>query len=88
MSNTNSSGQAMATSQRPITEAEPSALPTELSSATAKLVYLYLDAAGAASPHEMREHLDVNLLTLYPILDTLQTGDLVARDDGVYRTTR
>jgi predicted transcriptional regulator len=58
-----------------------------LTSTRAKLVYLYLREQGAATDNELREALDILLLTLLPVLQTLQTKALVEHQGGRYFPT-
>ncbi|WP_435345679.1 hypothetical protein [Haloarchaeobius sp. HRN-SO-5] len=60
----------------------PTAL-TAVDSPRAKLVYLYLDAVGEASPSRLCADLDVQKLSLLSVLRTLESHGLVERrDDG------
>lgn len=56
----------------------------EVSSKTAKLVYLYLTERGAATAEELATALDEQLLTLLPVLRTLEDHGLVTRRDDRY----
>lgn len=58
-----------------------------LTSTTAKLVYLYLRERGSATDNELREALDIPLLKLLPVLQTLQTKALVEYQDNRYIAT-
>jgi predicted transcriptional regulator len=58
-----------------------------LSSETAKLVYLYLTERGEATADELATALDERLLTLLPVLRTLEQEGLVAKRDGRYAPT-
>ena len=59
-------------------------VPDSIDSPQAKLVYLYLDATPGATVDELHERLDLPRLSLFPVLDTLQTCDLVTRDGETY----
>ncbi len=59
-------------------------LPTEIESTGSKLVYLYLSTAGEATIGELRTSLDMKHLSLYPVLETLASEGLVARDGETY----
>lgn len=61
------------------------AIPEELESASAKLVYLYLDVKGEASIHEIGADLDIRMITLCDLLATLENRGLVTRDGDSYR---
>lgn len=72
----------------PSPEAErvaPRPLPTRLDSAQAKLVYLYLSQVPEAEVSEVKAALGLDLLSLYPVLDTLVREGLVERDGAVHR---
>ncbi|MFB6105770.1 MAG: TrmB family transcriptional regulator [Halobacteriaceae archaeon] len=55
-------------------------LPGGLESPTAKLVCLYLDAHGAATPGELASALEMRRLTLFGVLRTLTDRGVVARE--------
>lgn len=59
-------------------------IPTEIESDGSKLVYLYLHATGEATIEDLRSALDMKRLALYPVLDTLSSAGLVARDGETY----
>ncbi|WP_232820513.1 helix-turn-helix domain-containing protein [Halorussus litoreus] len=61
--------------------ASSTALPTELESPRAKLVYLSL-RSSAASVDELQSTLGVPKLTLYSVLRTLRERNLVKKQDG------
>lgn len=72
---------------RPTADAQPrtereerrsSSLP-RLPSANAKLVYLYLEVVTEAHVTEIKRTLDLDLLTLFPVLETLRERELVER---------
>ena len=65
--------------------AATAAVPEDLDSAEAKLVYLSLKTAGGASVDELRENVGLNKLTLHSILRTLQERGTVREDDGIFR---
>jgi DNA-binding IclR family transcriptional regulator len=60
------------------------ALPPELQSPRAKLVYLYLTTNGDATVSEMGDSLGMKKLSLYSILKTLRKEDMVACDGDTY----
>lgn len=68
------------TSQRP----ELEAIPEEIQSPSAKLVYLYLAAAGDATVTELQRRLGLSKLTLFSVLDALAAEDLVRETDSGY----
>lgn len=59
------------------------AVPSEVTSAEAKLVYLYLSVRGRATVDELGESLGLPKLALFSILGTLREHGLVARDGDV-----
>lgn len=58
--------------------------PDELDSDGSKLVYLYLNVVGEATVTEMQSTLNKKQLALYPVLDTLESHDLVEQDGETY----
>jgi len=70
--------------QQPRSESTVDALPEELDSPRAKLVYLYLSVADDAALTDLQETLDLKKITLFSILDTLQSRDLVEHDGETY----
>lgn len=60
------------------------AVPVELESARAKLIYLYLDRAREAGIDEIAEDLEMPLIALCRILNTLEEKGLVVRDGERY----
>jgi DNA-binding IclR family transcriptional regulator len=64
------------------------ALPAEVDSPRAKLVYLYLDTNGGSTVADLCSELDVPKLTLFSVLKTLRSRELVECEDGRYRITR
>ncbi|HMB50955.1 TrmB family transcriptional regulator [Natronoarchaeum rubrum] len=60
------------------------ALPDELDSPRAKLVYLYLSVAEDAALADLQETLDLKKITLFSILDTLQRRDLIEHEGETY----
>jgi len=63
------------------------ALPAEVESPRAKLVYLYLQTAGDATVSDLRDELDVPKLTLFSVLKTLRSNGLVEAEGERYRIT-
>lgn len=70
--------------QEPRSEPTVDALPEELDSPRAKLVYLYLAVADDAALTDLQETLDLKKITLFSILESLQRRDLVEHDDDAY----
>jgi len=60
------------------------ALPTDLQSPRAKLVYLYLTTNGDATVAEMGDSLGMKKLSLYSILKTLRQEGMVDCDGDTY----
>lgn len=65
----------------------PTGMPTDVESPRGKLVYLYLDTVDGASLEELVDGLDVQRITLYSVLKTLQERGLVDRDGDRYVTS-
>lgn len=59
-------------------------LPEALTTADAKLVYLYLSVEGAATVDELHAALGMKRITLYPLLRTLRAGGHVDRTGSRY----
>jgi predicted transcriptional regulator len=59
-------------------------LPETLQSARTKLVYLYLETVEKAQVGELQRALDMQALSLYPILEILVDHKLVERADDGY----
>jgi len=59
-------------------------LPDVLESAQSKLVYLYLRVAAEADVHELSRALGLTRLSLFPVLETLTSRDLVERRGETY----
>jgi predicted transcriptional regulator len=62
--------------------AEP--IPAELTSPTAKLIYLYLDTSGQSTVDEMQQSLDIPKLALFSVLGSLTDSGLVECDGDCY----
>ncbi|MDZ5811267.1 TrmB family transcriptional regulator [Halorubrum sp. AD140] len=60
------------------------ALPPELQSPRAKLVYLYLTTTGDATVSEMGDSLGMKKISLYSILKTLKREGMVDSDGDTY----
>lgn len=59
-------------------------LPDTLDTTDAKLVYLYLHIEQKATIDELQAALGMKKVTLYPLLETLTTTDLVERVGTTY----
>jgi predicted transcriptional regulator len=59
-------------------------LPSTIDSASAKLVYLYLDTVGPTTISELSAALDMRMLGLYSVLDTLAGDGLVDSEGETY----
>jgi predicted transcriptional regulator len=55
-----------------------------LSTETSKLVFLYLRECGTATAEELRAALDIPLLKLLPVLETLVDMSLIHREENHY----
>lgn len=66
------------------TGAATPALPPELQSPRAKLVYLYLTTNDGASVADMAESLGMKKISLYSILKTLRKEGLIEGTDDRY----
>lgn len=74
-------------SQQPISnqsEATVGPVPPSLDSSTSKLVYVYLSSSEPATIDELHAALDLEKLTLYPVLNTLIAADLVTQSEDRY----
>lgn len=60
-------------------------LPEELESPRAKLVFLYLSTRGEASVEVLQDALDLEKITLFSILKTLDKRGLVRKESDTYR---
>lgn len=60
------------------------AVPDDLNSPRAKLVYLYLSTHGSATIGELQENLAMKKITLYSILKTLRERELVGQETDRY----
>lgn len=66
------------------TTVDPVAVPDSIDSPQAKLVYLYLRTTAGATVEELDDSLDLKRLALFPVLDTLESRDLIDRDGERY----
>lgn len=69
----------------PDPDRNPPLMPDTLSSAETKLIYLYLRGTDEATVADMSDDLEIQRLSLFPVLDTLDDRGLVARTDDHYR---
>ena len=83
MSNTNTS----ATDSYGPVDPESVSVPSELSSEGTKLVYIYLQLSGESTVEELNRSLEMKTISLLPILKTLQSKELVDRQDEYYLPT-
>jgi DNA-binding MarR family transcriptional regulator len=65
-------------------EAEPISVPSELDSPASKLVYLYLQTRGECTVSDIQASLDMQKISLYPLLKSLSKRGLVDRDGERY----
>lgn len=61
-------------------------LPETLNSPQAKLVYLYLEAAGGATVCDLNEMLVMKKIDILSVLNSLSSEDLVEKDGRHYVT--
>lgn len=59
-------------------------IPSELESPRTKLVYLCLATGGAGTVEEVRDALGMELISLYPVLNTLTSEGFVRKDGSKY----
>ena len=59
-------------------------IPTALESPRTKLVYLYFVMAGKGTVDDVHDALGIKLISLYPVLETLNEKGLVQRDGSRY----
>ena len=64
------------------------AMPDELASPQAKLVYLYLSTTNSATVDELGAGLDLPKISLYTIVRTLRERNLVEKDGNRLRVAR
>jgi len=83
MTNTNPS----TTDQYGPIDPESVSVPSDLSSDGTKLVYLYLQVSGESTLEELNRSLEIKTISLLPILNTLQSKELVDRHDEYYLPT-
>ena len=60
------------------------ALPGELESPRAKLVYLFLSMNGTVTINELQHSLDMKKISLYSVLKCLEKEDLISKDGDSY----
>jgi predicted transcriptional regulator len=59
-------------------------IPDALDSPRTKLVYLHLATGGGGTVEEVRNALGIELISLYPVLNTLTSEGLVRKDGSRY----
>ena len=74
----------MSTSEQKPTSEQKLAVPDELGSPQAKLVYLALLEMGEATANELQRLLGLSKLTLLPILSSLVADGYARRTKGMY----
>ena len=67
------------------TRPEVAAVPDDIESPRAKLVYLYLATSGRATVDELADSLGMQKMALFSVLGTLDACDVVALDGDGYR---
>lgn len=68
-------------------ESHSVSVPSDLTSDGTKLVYLYLQVRGESTLEELNQSLEMKSISLLPILNTLQSKELVDRQDEYYLPT-
>ena len=68
-------------------EPQSVSVPSDLSSDGTKLVYLYLQVSGESTLEELNQSLEMKSISLLPILNTLQSKELVDRQAEYYLPT-
>lgn len=68
------------------TATDRAALPTELNSAQAKLVYLYLDATAGATIREVSDALSMKQMAALSVTRSLSTQGLIEKTGNEYVT--
>jgi predicted transcriptional regulator len=61
-------------------------IPTTLDSSGSKLVYLYLSTVDEATIEDLQTTLEMQQIALFPVLETLESADLVDHDGMTYTT--
>jgi DNA-binding MarR family transcriptional regulator len=61
-------------------------LPKDLSAPESKLVYMAVAVAEGATVDDLQASLDLNKITLFPVLDTLAERGLIDREGSEYVT--
>lgn len=62
-------------------------IPSEIRSPEAKLVYLYVEATGAATADELCNTLSLKKMSVLSVLNSLSAQGLIEKDDGAYVTS-
>ncbi|MFP4591550.1 MAG: TrmB family transcriptional regulator [Halobacteriales archaeon] len=62
-------------------------LPPDLASPQSKLVYLSIAHAGPVTPRELKDHLDLPLISILGVLRRLDATGVVATDGDRYVLT-
>ena len=68
--------------QQELTTDQLEPIPAEIASPQAKLVYLYLEAAGTATVDDLNEVLTMKKIDVLSVLDCLSSKGLVDVDGG------
>lgn len=64
---------------------ETPSMPDNLTAAETKLVFLYLSTTGGATVKELNADLDIQKLSLFPVLNHLDSQGLISRDGDYYQ---
>lgn len=60
-------------------------IPPSINTPGAKLVYLYINTATATTIEDLQTGLDMKKITLFSILDTLKSADLITKTENQYQ---
>lgn len=74
----------MSTSEQSLSTAEESALPNDITSPQAKLVYLAIFVTEEATATQLQELLGLSKLTLFAVLESLIANGHIQRTEGGY----
>jgi DNA-binding MarR family transcriptional regulator len=74
----------MSTTQASPRTAEQFAVPDDLTAAESKLVYVAVSVSGGATIDDLQSSLNLNKITLFPVLDALSERGLIDRVGSEY----
>lgn len=78
----------MSTTQFDATDSNRIAIdvPADLTAAESKLVYVFLAVSNGATVEELADSLDIDKISLFPVLRTLTERNIVTREGTAYIT--